>query len=478
MKLLFEPDKLDPNYNNLVSFGSKYNDLDLEILISKALNKIELGTDEVMIWCEETSLWASKNINETQKYVETYILDFLKEMESIFRNISIYYFDPDSIALQILRVKFQLFDGSKIINQRITSYIDATEKKKHIIKFNNIRPFYIAYLDKFVLNLETREIRLRTIDDYFSSTVTHYIKESNNIYPIYEWFNSEDLKYIQLILGSFLTGENDKLIYIFSGNGCNGKNTLIRILKNILGDYFIYIPHDVFFYKNIKSLQNDYKLDNKRLAVFDSEQEINVPQLLSIIEKYKTCKFLICQNEISTELTTKYSIARKVINIYFPFTFKVKPIFPKEKKIKKYLDIDYDGIFNWLLKGCSEYIKSKQHILELVSEYIEANSVYENTNFDNFILTKTVVTNNNKDVIGFRELYQLYEQYEKSLGASNSKTLKEKEFLNLGKAKFPYKKLTHGHVFYKIKKSSEVKTLQDTYKELESILKQHELTNK
>jgi phage/plasmid-associated DNA primase len=471
----FNIDRDHEDFDRLDRFYIDYQRATLENLLSQSLSKLELNFDNIFIWCQNTYSWKIRNKEEICIFIKNNILFELERIEIEFDILSKYLTNSQDVKTVITETKKKLNSFMKEIRNAVNLQINSTYKNR--ILFNNQFPFLIGFGDKYVLDLKTKDIRIRNHDDYFLYNIEYRnIKEVNeDCFPISDWFSKSDLPKVQLILGSFLTGEQDQIFYMFQGEGANGKSFLLEILKVILGEYFISVSEDLFSNKNTVKLENQYRLANRRLIVLDTQEihKINEAKLIALIEKYKNSKFILCLNEVPN-FTDKYSTKRRLINISFEYTFKPVPKFPKDKKIKKNLEIDYDYVFSWLLEGCSRYINSSKTITDLVSSYIDKYSIFEENVFDKFINSRIIVTNNVKNYIGFKDLYSFYMNYEDFLNTKPENCLKEKQFIKIAKSKFVFKKTSKGYIFCNIKKAMVMESNTIPEENLEDLLNKHE----
>lgn len=472
---MFNVTKDNVKFEELERFYTRYNEMTLDYLLNKYIKQLELNFDNIFIWCQNTFTWKIKNNEEVCIFIKKNIQNELDSIESDFELYSSYFINSQSIKNRITETKNKLKSFMKEIKYMVNLQINSTYKNKII--FNNHFPFLIGFGDKYVLDLRTKEKRIRRHDDYFLYNIEYRnIKETNDdCFPISDWFSKSDLSKIQLVLGSFLTGEQDQVFYIFQGEGGNGKSLLLNILKTILGDYFISVSEDLFTNKNTINLENEYRLTNRRLVVLDTQEisKINESKLIALIEKYKNSKFILCLNEIPN-FTDKYSTKRRLINISFEYTFKPIPKFPKDKKIKKNLEIDYDYVFSWLLEGCVKYINSEKPITDLISSYIDKYSIFEENVFDMFINNRIIVTNNIKNYIRFKDFYNFYLNYEDFMNTNIENRLKEKQFIKIAKNKFIFKKTSKGYVFCNVKKPIVKESNTIPEENLEDLLNKHE----
>lgn len=436
-----------------------YKNLDINFLIEKALKKIELNLNTIFIWDTTSLTWKIRNIEEACSFLKLNIIDELIEIELKFKKIEIYCCNESSISLTFLKIRDQINKSDKEIKKETISYMNRTDKT-NLITFNNQFPFLIGFGDNYVLNLKTKEKRIRKYDDYFTYKIENRNLVETNVekcYPITDWFEPIDIKNIQTILGSFLTGEHDQSFYIFHGDGSNGKSTLINILRNLLGDYVVEVTSKLFSDKNTLKLEEDYNLVNKRLAILDIQEinNFNETKLITLVEKYKNCKFLLSLNELP-KFSSKYSTKRRLINIPFEYTFKSDVFYAKDKKLKKYLEIDYDYIFSWLLEGCIRYTNSGETITSSVKDYITKKQIFEFDLFEDFAKNAITISDSVLHNESFRDLYETYLNYTKKRANEETNTellefyktpLKEKDFLQTAKKRYVYKRTKAGNKF-------------------------------
>lgn len=430
----------------------------INYFFEEAFKKIKVNKNRIIIWCPNTFNWKEQTLIESHLLIKKNIDVVIKEIDLLYDDIKFYISNINSFEIDTRNLKFDIKTDSgridKHLMSRLKEMLDNDENK--IIIFNNHLPFSIGFGDKYTLDLKTKELRTRNYDDYFISSIEYRNKDkkinnNNYCFPICDWFVEEEWDDIQLLFGSFLTGEHDQCFYVLHGEGANGKSTFLNILRILMGPYLTFVSPELFMKGKTDLLEREYNLNEKRLAVLDIQlcEKINETKLIYLTEKYKHTKFILCLNDVPSFTFSKYSTKRRFINIPFKYTFKPEPVTKDEKLIKKNLDINYNDVFTWLLDGCSKYIQSNKTITQLISNYINKINESLDYTYEDFLKKSVEYTSDNvKNKIKFR---MLYNEFVKFIKDRNGEMLSEKEFLNKVKLKYDYKRFQDGNYFICLK---------------------------
>lgn len=150
------------------------------------------------------------------------------------------------------------------------------------------------------IDLKTYRLGERTIKHYFTEELDIEINPENqewkesffrNIVKVKKFFDDimlgdeEMITYLQRSIGAILTGEHLRRFFILYGSrGCNGKSTLMKILKSVLGKYFAVGSSAILSDTMAKSIAGDKpnseiaKLKGCKITMveeFDPDLEIN-----------------------------------------------------------------------------------------------------------------------------------------------------------------------------------------------------------
>lgn len=211
-----------------------------------------------------------------------------------------------------------------------------------------------------------------------------------------ECLNDDDemVDYFQRVVGQAALGQtNSGLMVFIYGGGCNGKSTVLEVLRAVFGDYQRTAHSDVFFGSSGGAIRSDLvDLRGARLielteterggrfntaqmkritggdeisarAPYSTEQErfaiVGVP---FIATNYKP---IINENDDGTW--------RRISLIGFDRNFENDKEIKKDEHLREKLALEYEGILNWVIEGAlkvqKEGLKRPRKEREEVSEY-------------------------------------------------------------------------------------------------------------
>lgn len=236
-----------------------------------------LGGTFGYLYSEKTALWEKRTIERIK------VNDFRPFMIDVVQKLAIKY--KGNKMLHKLLTK-DLNDDSfiskkmKLINSSDDIYDGEFEQKL------NSDPESIATNDGCVVNLRTKEKRLRTRSDYWSETVNAHLVDDPNYEVVEQYFKNicdgrvELMNYLRELLGFCLSGKVEQKIYTFIGElASNGKSELINRIQELLGWFASPIDAELLFGKN----------------GFGGKSNAPRPELISLIGK----RFVYC-NEPDT----------------------------------------------------------------------------------------------------------------------------------------------------------------------------------
>lgn len=204
----------------------------------------------------------------------------------------------------------------------------------------------------------------------------------------------EIIDYMQKVLGRILSSDvSEQEVYIFFGDGENGKSTLTGVLKEVLGDYACEVPPSKFLEEGRHDSSRDYYASDLKgaRAVFSSEPKKRCVLDMDMIKRATGGEELSARQpygmpfkfmpEFKTFISTNnkpkindesHGAWRRIRLI--PFDYRV-PANKKDKYLKDKLILEASGVFNWLYEG---YCKWKKEGLYAPTSVIHATQEYKN----------------------------------------------------------------------------------------------------
>jgi DNA polymerase-1 len=183
----------------------------------------------------------------------------------------------------------------------------------------------------------------------------------------------EWVDYMQWVLGSLLTGDTSaQKMFIFYGKTANGKSTLLRIEAELLQDFAVRVPSDLFKkHKKDTHPTQIMMLYGKRLAYcpdFPDKTPIDEeiikaqtgdtltarPMYADYREFETTHKAIIATNDLPKVTSSKEAVFRRIIPIPFRVSFnnarRADPHFLEKLRREK------AGILRWHVEGAKKYL--------------------------------------------------------------------------------------------------------------------------
>ena len=246
-----------------------------------------------------------------------------------------------------------------------------------------------------VYNFKTKEFRSGKPKDLISKS-TGYDYYPDAKCPTFDKFlediflgNIELIEFLQRIVGySISANMSEQVFFLLQGNGCNGKSTLLEILKAILGDYAINSSFQTFEKSNDTSTNDLARLNNARLVTSSESGEskqLNEARLKAltggdqVTARYlyqepftfkPICKIWLAVNSLPKVKDFSQGFWRRIILIPFEASFSGEN---QDKDILKKLSNELSGIMNWAIEGyyswCEQGLNTPQYIKELKHDF-------------------------------------------------------------------------------------------------------------
>ena len=430
--------KVPEGYSLRLEISEKFVDEYSKLVYKYSLQATQLeGMDK-----EEAQIKASR----TQKIVEK--LKDISFKDKIMKECEVLFFDPE--------FENKLDENYDLIGYSNGVYDLANEE------FRDGKP------DDYIFKCTNVDYYQFNMKNPFSSKMLKFFEE---ILP-----NEDVRKYLLLSLSTCVSGYNkeEKLI-IASGSGSNGKSLLFSLVQLALGDYYISCPITIITRKRNSSNQASpelLRIKGARCGCFqetDNNDELNVGIMKEItgndsfmvrglysepVEVKPQIKFFLACNETPQIKKIDGGTLRRLVNILFGSKFVDSP-----KKSNEFL------IDNMLKQKIQEWgsIFSSYLIYLYVTEYKKLSTlkvpedvkmstnmyIMENDHFTEFFINKLEFTENKKDTISIKTMYEEFKLWFKDYheGANLPKQSELNKFLTekIGEAKSGKWK------FYKIK---------------------------
>lgn len=274
---------------------------------------------------------------------------------------------------------------------------------------------WLFYCQNGALDMRTGELRPVQASDYLmsqSSVVYDPTAEAPGwakfISEIFE--NNADpqamIDFMQEVFGYSISGSiNEQVLFLHSGDGCNGKSKLLAALAAIAGDYSTYTdPDDLVRSKTgfVKSTERfGAKIEGKRVAIVDdidvktiwNETFVKMTTSPTIrargeYERSRTitnrCVLHLGLNVAPTPDAENYGLLRRMCII--PYNVRFKPDAHVSNEIDKMIRDEAAGILRWAVEGYQRYLSHGG----TVSYPLELTATAEEYKEDNFKLESVI----------------------------------------------------------------------------------------
>jgi P4 family phage/plasmid primase-like protien len=313
----------------------------------------------------------------------------------------------------------------------------------------------IAFKNK-VYDVEVGEFRDIKPSDYISITTKYNAPETSNkkyrekinklLYSIFE--DNDIIDYWLKTVGLSLFTNKFESLYIHTGGGRNGKGVMGDILSKALGEYYQQANSDLLT-GEIKSATNptlanarytrllvlsepddsgkDYKLKTSLVKSITGGDIITVRDLYKSNVSYKPLFTVIlqCNKKPAIDKIDK-AIEERLKVVHYPFTFVDSPSKENERlrdyNLKEMINNDLDFIREFMLLLLETASKNyKLGSIQIPKKVKDKNDEYfnENNPVKEFINDKCIITNNDKDRIASKELFDLYDNDDSYLKLSS-----------------------------------------------------------
>ena len=405
------------------------------------------------MWDIKSKLWVDVDEYQISNPIYNVLVEFYKKL-----------LGGDNLVFLLVKEGLGCDDKLRKIKNQVYQIIDKDDKFD-ILKLNK-SAYELPIKDGRIINLKTLEIRERNINDYFSFELSveflgdNYNKEVVNKFmsEIYKKYSNgigselitddELIEYHKRFFGYCLSGDiGDRSLHINTGVGCNGKSSIINIMKAITGKNTCQLSPNVLIKKSSSTLTPELEvLKDARLALMpESEKgdEINC----GFIKTFTGGDEIDCRPLYRKNITF-ITQAKGVLNTQFV------PKIPNDKamwdriKIIKYLAVfdntmentEYikklqtehlNDFFTYFCFGGKEYFKSGfnkcQSMEETLKEVKENSNVFLsfiNETYDSKLLSEYYSLTNEDKSIWRIPRTQVYENFTSWCDDDNNKEYK------------------------------------------------------
>jgi len=380
------------------------------------------------------------NIYDGKRYAEDKHNIITNMFEEFLDNEAKYIIDNYSIKSK----HTMLFENNKYRNHNRKQAALSQSIRKEIIKTNDEIDSHIS-----LFNVENCIIKLLPDGNYeiiqhspkYLITQLANTEYDKNAPPPSKWLefiqlitlgDPEVAEYLQKYLGYCLTGSVSEQIFVFLfGSGNNGKSTLTRALKMILGDYVANVNFTSFTRdRNNGGASSDLaRLNNKRLVIPDESinndgRRKSAPAIIDsrIIKTITGGDTMIVRNMYESEFEMQptfkvilfgnnpiefndFSVGMQRRARQIPLLYKFNNPRDMDEILAEFQQ-EAQGIFNWLLEG---YKKWRTDKLETPTRIKEAtNEMFLSQN--NILRFISDCCNSAGSTLG-QELYKAYKNY-------------------------------------------------------------------
>ena len=401
-------------------------------------------SEEFAYHLSQVSKLYSDKLNSTNNDDKQTLVDVEKKGKEFFSLIR--KFKTQSFKKKILAEAGNIFFIKNTVKRKRKKFIELLDSKCNLIGFEN-----------GVYDLDTMTFRSGKPDDYITfSTGYDYTEYKNNKTADFkkkeklldEFFHSiqpetDANEFLKLYLASILYGRNkDQLALVWSGSGANGKGTLTKLMKNVLGDYYSTTDPTLITRQRRHAGEASPHLADKKgrrwLEVCepdpDDKVETGILKTLTgedIIQArplYEKPFYYIPQFSFTLQCNDKPKlksddggVRRRIRVLTFPNKFIDNPKKSNEQKLVNDIDdklSECKDVLMWLLINVY-YVKYKEWgilkghepktMLEDSAEYIDKSNTIKI-----FFNTKYSVTDNKNDKLYIEDIWDDYQEWHKN----------------------------------------------------------------
>jgi P4 family phage/plasmid primase-like protien len=389
----------------------------------------------------KSKLWTINSKEQFDNFVYDFFNNSIKTIKKILKDSEV----DDEIFKQT-KTLCALFDKSAYIREIIDRSHSRLLDEKFVLNLDNSINFFPISNGRKI-DFKKLQISERTKNDNFTyeSDVNYIEGDIPNADKFFSQImpNKEHREYLRKVLGYTLTADvSGRVFFIWYGNGSNGKSFIANLMQKLLKKQYHSCDKSVFIKKSNSSsgaTPEIVDLMNKRMSVYsEGETGDNIDMNLAGIKGICGEDLLnargLFKNPINFKPFTKLhmltnftpptgadkAIVDRLRYIFLDSEFKTNPN-PKTKNEFK-LDKDFTDkietiylseIFTWIARGAKVFFDTPNDKLVMPKLFSDRTNVIlsSDDSIKSFIDRKIVITNNDKDYIGKKEIFEHYKAF-------------------------------------------------------------------
>nr|DAM23717.1 MAG TPA: dsDNA helicase [Caudoviricetes sp.] len=328
------------------------------------------------------------------------------------------------VVERVLKEQLEKYKGGTSLGKAVRGYNKQyiSNKANRIQRlFDNFKLYDEMHLDAGVIDSNNRYFGVGNGDidlvtgELLPPSPEHYIGRHTRIHCIKDaqcprWkqtlkeclVHDSVIEYFQKLVGQAALGQpNHGHLTFLYGGGCNGKSTILEVLREVFGDYHRTASPEVFILSNRSggNLRTDL-IDLKGARIIELPEtgqggRLDVHQMKRITggdQLSARVPYAVEQERFSLVgvpfIATNYrpdiresddGTWRRISSINFPRNFEKDPNIKKDEHLREKLALEYEGILNWVIEGAlkvqKEGLEKPQEVKSDVEEYRRENDL-------------------------------------------------------------------------------------------------------
>ena len=279
---------------------------------------------------------------------------------------------------------------------RLLAMLDLARPELSVTPAELNRDDWLLNVENGTINLRTGRLRSHRREDLISKR-TSIIFDPSATCPLWDKFlarimdgNRDLIDFLQRLAGLALTGDiREQYLFIFHGEGANGKSVFLDTLSGLLGEYACQAPPDLLIkHRHQQHPTEIADLFGRRLVVAGETEEggqlrVQLVKRLTgdaflkgrymrrdFFEFRRTHKLILVTNNKPVIPESTNAAWRRVFLV--PFNVVIAPG-DQDKKLLDKLREEWSGILRWAIQGClawqTEELRPPAEVLKATEDY-------------------------------------------------------------------------------------------------------------